>query len=774
MNARSSRYTLLPWVLFLIGFTAIVAQIVLMRELIVVFHGNEISLGLILAGWLFWSAVGSGFLGRLTARAPRQTVAGLQAAVAVVFPLTILAVRTRGFAAGATPGEIMGPGLMFLTSFLSLSVFCAFSGWLFAAGSRLYAAEWGKHTDEATSSVYFLEAVGAGLGGILASIVLIRRLSSVEIVAVISLLNLIAAALLAFRSPGRRVAAAAVLAALFGGVVLPFGIRALDTFSLGYLWRGFDLVESRDSIYGNLAVVTTGETKSVFGNGVVQFTVPDPAAAEEAVHFALLQHAAPKSMLLVGGGVGGALAEALEHSTLDRVDYVELDPTVLELGREYFAESWFPVQANTRVDIHHVDGRLFMQSTDRLYDAIVIDLPDPQTAQLNRFYTLEFFRAAARRLEPDGVLSFQVAGAENYVSEELTAFLRCVYRTLRQVFPRIVVIPGATVHFFAGGDTSEITADPGVLVERLRARGVVTQYVREYFFPFRMTPDRMDDMRSRLEAEVRTPLNSDFAPAAYYFDVVLWSTRFHQAYRGVFQTLGNVDFGAVAGAVALALAILVALVSRRARGERRLGIGAGACVATMGCTQIGVQVLLLLAFQAVYGYVYHQLALMIALFMVGMALGSWMAIRRSTGDTSAGADAGDARLLLGLQLAAVGLPLALYALIAATSRVTNPAGVVGVSNVMYPVLALGSGWLGGFQFPIASRFFFGRAVTSSSPGSVYAIDLAGACVGAVVFSAYLIPVFGFFKTAVLMALVNAAPAVVVARAQTDARRESSA
>jgi spermidine synthase len=357
---------------------------------------------------------------------------------------------------------------------------------------------------------------------------------------------------------------------------------------------------------------------------------------------------------------------------------------------------------------------------------------------------VEFFREAAGRLEPGGVFSFKVGGAENYVSEDLAAFLRCVYRTLQEAFDKIVVIPGATVHFFAGADTAGITSDAGVLAERLRERGVVTQYVREYFFPFRMTPDR-----------------------AYYFNAVLWSTRFHEAYRRLFHSIGDLPFAGVVVVVALLLAIVSALVMRRYRGERRLGIGAGACVGSMGFTQIGLQVLLLLAFQAVYGYVYHQLALMIAVFMVGMALGSWMSIRRFTGDTR------DARRLLALQLLAVVFPLVLFGLVAVTSRVTHPAGVIAVSNIVYPALALFSGWIGGYQFPIASQFFFGRAVTSSSPGSVYAIDVAGACVvGAVVFSAWLIPVYGFSRTAVLMAVINVAPAVVVARSRI--RRPSGA
>ena len=41
--------------LALCGFSAVVGQIVLMRELIQVFNGNEIALGILLATWLFWT-----------------------------------------------------------------------------------------------------------------------------------------------------------------------------------------------------------------------------------------------------------------------------------------------------------------------------------------------------------------------------------------------------------------------------------------------------------------------------------------------------------------------------------------------------------------------------------------------------------------------------------------------------------------------------------------------------------------------------------------------
>lgn len=83
-----------------------------------------------------------------------------------------------------------------------------------------------------------------------------------------------------------------------------------------------------------------------------------------------------------------------------------------------------------------------------------------------------------------------------------------------------------------------------------------------------------------------------------------------------------------------------------------------------------------------------------------------------------------------------------------------------------PLLAVLCGLLGGFQFPVASRIFGPRP---GSIGSLYGLDLAGSCAGALVFSAYLIPVYGFLRTSVLLALVNLGPALLAASASGPAK-----
>jgi spermidine synthase len=762
--APSQATTHLGWrlraVFLLVGLTAVIAQIVLLRELMVVFYGNEISLGLMLAGWLFWTAAGSGLLGRLGARAdPRRLMAGLQVLIAVAFPASILAVRASRGLFHPVPGEILGPGAMALTSLAVLSIFCAISGWLFTAGCRLHAQEVRSPAVTATGSMYLLEAAGWGIGGILASLILIRYLGAFQIAAVVGLSNLAAAAALALRALWPRRILLTALLAVFFFVVFPYGVPRLEAVSVTRLWQGFHLLATRNSIYGNLAVTEEDGSRSLFENGLVVFSAPDPAAAEEAVHFALLEHPAPRSLLLIGGGVNGSLTQALQHASLERVDYVELDPAILDLAKEYFAAEWAPIRADPRVHLHHRDGRLFLRTTEQRFDVIVVDLPDPRTAQLNRFYTVEFFREAAEKLSPGGVFSFQLKASEEYLNPERAGFLRCIRKTLGTVFPEVAVIPGETAHFLAAGRAGVLTTDPARLLERLRARHLQTAYVREYYLPFRMSPERMQEIEDQLRPLPETAVNRDFAPIAYYYDAALWSTQFHPSSRRWFQALAGVSFGRVLGSVAL-LALLAAGLGGLAR--RRRQVCAGYCVGAMGFTLIALEILLLLAFQAVYGFVYHQLAIVIAAFMVGMALGSWWALRRVARREEV--EPREIRALGGLQLAAALAPLLLCGLLQWLAGVQSTVELFLVGQLLFPLLALLSGLLGGYQFPLASRVYFGGAREARSPGALYALDLAGSCLGAVALSLYVLPVFGFLRTAALIVVLDLAPAALAALA----------
>jgi predicted membrane-bound spermidine synthase len=92
------------------------------------------------------------------------------------------------------------------------------------------------------------------------------------------------------------------------------------------------------------------------------------------------------------------------------------------------------------------------------------------------------------------------------------------------------------------------------------------------------------------------------------------------------------------------------------------------------------------------------------------------------------------------------------------------------AQIVFPALAALSGVLGGYQFPLATAMFLGDVSGQRRLGVLYAIDLLGGCAGALVLSAYLIPVFGFWRTAWLCAAVNLPVMLLAALAGLEEKR----
>jgi spermidine synthase len=277
-----------------------------------------------------------------------------------------------------------------------------------------------------------------------------------------------------------------------------------------------------------------------------------------------------------------------------------------------------------------------------------------------------------------------------------------------------------------------------------------------------MMPDRMMQIRSILQPTEATPVNRDFQPIAYYFDVVLWSAQFKTGHYRWFLTAARIPFNVVAIAtvtLVLGLGVCMAYLPKR---EHRLCTAPICCVAATGFTLMALQLCLLLAFQSIYGYVYNELAILIGMLMGGIALGSWFAIRRSVGREPSQA----ARIVSITQFALAASAPLLMTFIALLAR--SRSALVS-PQIIFPVLAALCGVLGGFQFPIATEIYIRNEREQDNLGTLYAVDLLGGCAGALLLSGYLIPVFGFWKTAWLTAALNLFPALLAWRVSLETR-----
>jgi spermidine synthase len=713
-----------------VGFTSTVAQVLLMRELVATFYGNELLFGLALAVWLAWVAVGSWGLARCIspARGGAITfVAGLMLA-AVLLPVQLGLVRGARALLGVTPGAFVEFGAMVGALVLILAPLCLLSGMLFTLGTRLVVERGG-----AAGRAYVWESAGAVVGGALFSFVLVRWLDPFQTALLVAAVNLTVALLLLLfpiLPYPRTLLLLALLTLLLVGS-LPLG-HYLHTTTLRWQWS--DLAFAADSPYGRLTIQARDGQRVFFENGLLAFETQG-TFPEEVAHFPLLAHPAPQRVLLVGGGVAGDAREILKHP-VDGVTYVELDPLLIEAAQAHLPPADAAALSDLRVTLALTDGRLYVKETEDTYDVVILDLPEPATGALNRFYTREFFTEVRAMLNGGGVFALGLPSAENYWSPELARRNASVYHTLRVVFPQVVVLPGEH-NFFLASDVP-LETDPAVLAGRLAERGVETRWVTPGYVEYVLTTDRFTGVQAELAEAEGIRLNRDLTPICYYYDLVLWLSRFYPAtssgqtpgLRSAFESASLVNVWWVL--LPLALAVLLA--------RWRQGLAAPFAIAGVGLAEMTSEVVILFAFQVQHGTAYAQVSAIVTAFMAGLALGGAVSNRllaRSAWLARGG--------LIAVQVAVAAYSgLLLFALSLPTSI---PASV-------FLLLALLAGALAGMAFPLAVALVRGQA--DRAAGMLYGADLVGGCLGALASAVLLVPVLGIPQTCAAMLLVGLA------------------
>ncbi|MEM2955035.1 MAG: hypothetical protein QW625_03755, partial [Candidatus Nanoarchaeia archaeon] len=171
------------------------------------------------------------------------------------------------------------------------------------------------------------------------------------------------------------------------------------------------IIHHRNSIYGHIVITESEGQFNFFENSLPLFSTDNAQESEEIVHYSMVQHPNPKKVLLISGGVAGRIKELSKYDVI--VDYVELDSLIIELGKKYTENLEYD-----KLRIFLSDGRFFLKTSRDKYDVIIVDLPEPSTAQLNRFYTLEFFKEVKKSLKSNGIFSFKLPFSPNYISYE--------------------------------------------------------------------------------------------------------------------------------------------------------------------------------------------------------------------------------------------------------------------------------------------------------------------------------------------------------------------
>jgi spermidine synthase len=472
---------------------------------------------------------------------------------------------------------------------------------------------------------------------------------------------------------------------------------------------------------------------------------------EEIAHLPMLQHSFPQKVLILGGGLGGVLKEVLTHD-VTRVTYVELDPVLIDLVKAYSPEIHVLLD-DPRVESVHMDGRLFIKKPNTKYDVVIVNLPPPSTLQLNRYYSKEFFLEVEDALEEDGVISIGLPSSTAHISLEMSTRNRCVYNTIESVFPSCIVVPGYHNLFIASKNSEEhaLTNDPYVISQRIIDRDLDTALLTEDYLVNKFDPQRMEKSLAYLNGKY-VGLNRDMRPIATFYDLALWNTMIHPQMRSLFSLPSDVNIWLLL----LTFCVMVLFVSSILRRTGRSQAPIYLAIFTTGLAGMTFSIINLYVFQALCGFLYQDLGVVAAAFMLGLALGGWNVGHRKHTQVKG------VSTLIKIELSIIAFSLVIPPVISILSTQIVSASNLFLVRLFIPILNIAAGFLVGMEFPLASGVILEQGnQVGSVGGALYSTDLVGACVGSFFSSIWLIPLYGIQGSCLVVAAANLASLIWV-------------
>ncbi|MDI6803620.1 MAG: spermine synthase [Bacteroidota bacterium] len=762
--------------IIVMGFSGIVAQILILRELLVTFKGNELSIGMILANGLITEAFGSYFIGKQIEKIKNKTTAFVLFTIlfSIFFIVTIWLIRIWKNLIGFQFGEGFGLFEIFYTSFIIILPVNIVHGALFTFGCRLFPVYLKSEQPLSIADnngalqigkVYIYETIGTGIGGIIFTYLLVTQFNSVQISLIIGLINGVVCLYLIFP----------VLRKLknFQNVFL-FGLSVVLT--LFFLIAGFSRIGNdlhlqfvrsqwypqtvtyyQNSIYGNVVVTQNAEQFTFFSDGIPIITVPTPdiVHTEEFAHIPMLFHHNPKDVLIISGGAGGIINEILKHKTVNKIDYAEIDPLLLKAVRKFPTPLTESEMNHPKVSIEFLDGRLFLKQTLKKYDMIFVGFSEPSDLQVNRLFTKEFFNEVSTKLNEYGILMITLPGSLVYVGNELKNLNKCIYNTLAEIFLSTKIIPGDAITIYLATNDENILLTPTEqIVERLQTLNLslITSDYIEY-----KLHERWIDWFSNSIADGTKNINQDFKPLAVFYSLAYWNIQFAPYLKKMFDLFEKLDFRLF---VVIILVVTLLFMILRLKIKTLNAASIPIVILTSGFAGMIFDLALIFSFQTLYGYVYYWIGLLVTAFMAGSAVGAMIMNKNLNRNTN------DIVTFVKLEATIVIFAAIFPFVFILFHSYIQYEFVSGVLHLVFLVLSFVSGMLVGAQFPLANKICLDKKIKSDSIGKtaglLYSADLVGGWFGGILGGVVLLPLLGLVETFLILVILKICSLMIIA------------
>ncbi|MBN1466682.1 hypothetical protein JXA02_13080 [candidate division KSB1 bacterium] len=709
-----------------LGASSLGVQIILLRQFLTVLYGNELVIGVVMSLWLLWVGIGS-MLGHACwkNRAPRESA--YPSLLIFTLFIAILVYSAGKFVRYflQTPyGEHLSYADVFVFAGFILCVPAISFGFLYSLLARMSRASFTKN--EPAAVVYAYEAFGTFVVGVVFTFML-AKYSNLFCLFALTVFQLVLLMLVGWR---KTVAVPLILVVFL--LMMPAS-QKIEDYLLRRYWQSVDatmlLREWQFSRFGQSSILEWGGERFLYHNGAKVTALTDDIGNQVCAATILCQHPNPQRILLIEGNAGGL---ALQCADFVQVDVMEMDGDMLDFVRlqtDSSARDWNRDNINIRV----TDARRALRHTDASWDMIILNVGAPMTALSNRYYTKRFFALAKERLEANGVFAIcHFPSAENYLGAELLSLNKILLNTLQAEFSDVLALPGDEAIFFAADSASLLVSTIPVLQARFRAFNPSLQHFVPDMFQYIYSQQRIDDFAAQLGSAAEVRVNSDFNPISYIFDFLIW----HKTIRGDSALMRSLASHANPMLFLLFLLLTAMMFLPASKGARAVAVRIRAVAFIVGFMGMALSMVLLLAFQTLFGYIYAWISFAMAAYMAGMGAAAMVVNKRIES-----VDAG--RLLARILLIAIILQLALTPILT-----LDPLN----ARAVYILFFIFAGALVGAAYPLVCRLYL-CMTCQPELGGIYAADVLGGAVGALLIASAFIPLYGFFRTLLFSALM---------------------
>jgi spermidine synthase len=741
--------------IFSCGLFTLGAQTLLFREFTTAFEGNDISVGVFFAAWFFWIGLGALLIRRWNHLADwllRHAESLFLLYVPAFVGQLLLIVQVRELA-GVASYDLMSVQTIVLWAMVVNAPVSFVTGALFPVACR-----WIEQTESfPISRVYILEALGSFAGGLAVTALLACHVHTVRVSFLLAFVLLLSVGIAGFRRVGyahhsHRLGAyiSLVLAvSSLAGTATRIDERIAQQLR-AMKWSKLLPREALDGAF------STDQAEYLYGRyhdqwlalreGSVCEALPNEEEAGQTAALALCQNPQAKRVLVIGSGLA-VCNRFLMLPQMEEVAWASTDAQYMKWLLQHVPSDFWA--GDNRFQPAEGEMRRYLDTRQDHFDLIIVNLPEVTSSVFNRYYTVEFYETVRASLRNGGVVGVSIAGGEGVLGAELISLGASVEKTLAQVFPNLVLVPGDQTWLIASNSKS-LTGDPAILRDRFAA----LEGSQKVFPPSGLLSVYQPQVAARIRQSYQKAnlpqellVNHDARPLTHLYALLLAARQSGASLTRVVTLLATSGWIPFLVPILVFIALRTWALATPGGHLRPSTFDSSFLVFSTGWLGIATVIILMYSYETHFGSLYLHVGVISSLFMVGLTSGAlFIGYRIAEAKT---AQEQTTRRLYGLLLNALlahGLLLAAVAFWFSGTWGTrgNAAHATWrLGHAAFAVAFVLSGVCCGGYWPIAAAQLAGGRINSGEAGSrLEAADHFGASLGGLATSLLAVPVLG--------------------------------